>query len=152
TGGADSLATGTYTGTLTVKPSQGATNFVPITVSVTLVVSSPTNSPVVVAVTPPSLNFTMQQGNAAAATSQSIVFIVSPNQGISYNVISSVPWINGFSNGTAQNTGGATFSLNPFGSDGANSLAPGTYIGTLTISPTPGSTYFFPVTVDVTLV
>jgi uncharacterized protein (TIGR03437 family) len=118
------LSVGTHNGTITVT-SSGASNS-PQTVSVTLnVTAAPT-----IAVSPSSLNFTVQAGGTAPAPQQ---ISIGGGSALSYTVSAGgSAWLS-VSPGNGTTPGNASVSVNPSG------LSAGTYNGTITVTASGAS-------------
>jgi len=136
------LAANTYTGAILVAAT-GASN-TPQTINVTLTITAPVASPVI-ALNPPSLAFTAQQGGANPA-----------NQ--------TVPLLNsggGTLNWTASVTSGAWLTVSPGSGTGAATLTistniaglnPGSYSGTIQVAATGASNTPQTVAVNLTVI
>ncbi|MFB3814850.1 MAG: beta strand repeat-containing protein [Terriglobales bacterium] len=130
------LAAGTYSGTVTIA-STGAAN-TPRTIPVTLTVTAPALPNM--SVTPASLAFSYQIGNAAPAAQN--VSVSSSGAAFTYTTSSSAAWLTA-SPASGSTPGTVAVSVNPSG------LAAGSYSGTVTIASTGAANS--PRTVPVTL-
>ena|SRR5579872_1136489 len=136
TANAAGLAPGTYSGVLTIAPSSGAAQTVSVTLAVTV--------PPAIAASPGSLGFVYQQG--ANAPGPQTVALVNPNGNtIPFNVSTFSSGGNWLSVGSPSLTapGNLTVAVNPAG------LAAGTYVGTITV--TPSDPTIVPVVIAVSL-
>jgi hypothetical protein len=116
-----SLAAGTYTGSVTLT-SSGASNS-PKTIPITLTVTSATLPTLTAA--PANLAFTYQTGGATPAAQT--VNLTSSSGALSYTIASSAAWLSA-TPASGSTPGSLSVSVNPSG------LATGTYSGTISVT------------------
>jgi len=136
------LAAGTYNGTVTIT-SAGATGS-PVSIPVTLTVTNPPGAAPVLSVTPGSLAFTGQEGDANLA-SQTLSVTNAGGGTLSWTASGNAPWL------SADPASGAAPSVSV--SVNLSGLGAGTYDGTVTITSTgaTGSPVSIPITLTVTV-
>jgi glucose/arabinose dehydrogenase len=121
------LATGTYTATITVDA--GSASGSPRTIPVTLTVAAP--APPALALSPTLLSYAATQGGAAPAA-QPVTVSNTGGGTLTYTVADDQPWLSASpASGTAPGTLNVT--VDPVG------LAPGSYTGAVTITPSTGA-------------
>ena len=123
------LAPGAYTGAITITPAGGASQTIPVSLTV---IAPPT-----ISISPDSLTFQVQQGGGG---NQQTVRVSATGTAAAYVVFTNSAWLSGLRNAASDQL---VVSVNP------NGLAPGTYKGNLSlISADPAVA---PVNIPVTL-
>ena len=122
----NNLAVGTYSGTITITPTSGA-SLTPTTLQVTLVVTA---SPQVT-VTPSDLTFNYQIGGSNNLTQQTVQLSTNASQPVSYGFTSNAPtWLTvSPAGGTVPANGSTSATVSVF----PGSLLPNVYNGTVTL-------------------
>lgn len=140
------LGPGTYTGTITITSTMAGNS--PVTVSVVLKISNDA----LLTVSPTSMVFNYQTGKATPPIQSLSVSSTSAALGftISTNMVNTSSGINWLLTSVATSSTPATINVAVFPTGTGTALPPGTYTGSIVLTPT-GTTTATPVTIPVTL-